>query len=242
MKVVAFDVYGTLIDIELDENRPEAYAVLSQWLAYHGLTVSPEQLHEQYLAYCHEQISAVASANPDIEIGRVFAAIMLAAGGPTFQVEQHFIDNFAVLFRMLTTVRLSLYPGVLPMLETLRAKTRLGIVSNAQRLFTIPELKRFGLLPFFQSIVLSSDTNVCKPSPEIFQSFLKSAGVTPRDVIYVGDNIWDDVYGAKRLGMTTIWLNRNRTVPGSGGMRPDLELDGLSYDCLTQHIVHILEL
>jgi hypothetical protein len=38
---------------------------------------------------------------------------------------------------------------------------------------TMPELERFGLIPFFNNVVFSSDLNACKPNPLIFQSYAR---------------------------------------------------------------------
>lgn len=242
MSIVAFDMYGTLLDIELDEERPEAYLFLSQWLSYHGLTVAPQRLREQYKTLCHQEISSVTNQHPDIDIGRVFTGIIEGLKESTQKPTPCMVENFARLFRMLTTTRLSPYPGVKVMLKTLSQKTRLGIISNSQRLFTMPELSRFGLLEFFEEIVFSSDVNACKPNPLIFQSFLHAMKTQPRDVVFIGDSLNDDVRGAGNVGIRTIWINRSggSSLPGQIAIKPDIENGGFESGRLTQRILGML--
>jgi putative hydrolase of the HAD superfamily len=243
MKVVAFDMYKTLLDIEVDEDRPEAYSFLSLWLSYHGLTVPPRELQAQYKALCHREISAVIHQHPDIDIGRVFAGIIEGASNQIQAETPSMVQSFALLFRIMTTVRLSVYPGVEAMLSLLVDRVPLGVISNSQRLFTMPELSRFGLIPYFKNIVFSSDLTASKPNSLIYRTFLNQAGVSAEDVVYIGDNLDDDVRGAKQVGIRTIWINRSdhHSPPADDPLGPDLEVNGLEYEDLTQILLDMLD-
>ena len=136
-----------------------------------------------------------------------------------------------------------MYPGVLELLHSLQGKASLGIVSNAQRLFTIPELSRFNLIDFFDAIVLSSDAEVRKPNPKIFRRLLSAIAVPPEAAVFVGDNLFDDVYGAGRIGMKTIWINRDgkHDDPNMfGTAKPDYEIRGGAYEDLSAILLSML--
>ena len=55
--------------------------------------------------------------------------------------------------------------------------------------------------------VSSAEVGVSKPSPEIFETALKKAGVEAKSCIHVGDDYEDDIVGASNAGIASIWLN-----------------------------------
>jgi len=60
------------------------------------------------------------------------------------------------------------------------------------------------------SIVTSEDVRSYKPRPEIFLRALELINVRPGEVLHIGDSLSSDIAGAKGLGISTCWLNRNR--------------------------------
>lgn len=72
------------------------------------------------------------------------------------------------------------------------------------------------------SFVTSEDARSYKPRPEIFLRALELMDVKPEEVLHVGDSLSSDVAGAKRLGIKTCWLNRNRKN-NPGNNKADIE-------------------
>jgi putative hydrolase of the HAD superfamily len=105
--------------------------------------------------------------------------------------------------------KLHVYPDTLPTLEWLREEGyKLGVITSGpeyQRL----KLKLTGLIDYFDVIVTREDVRVIKPEPKIFIYALEKAEVSPEDALMVGDSLSQDVYGAKNVGMTAVWINRN---------------------------------
>lgn len=104
--------------------------------------------------------------------------------------------------------KLQVYPDVLPTLEWLRKNYALGVVTSGpsyQRL----KLELTGLSGFFDVIVTREDVKAIKPEPKIFLHALEKLGVKPGEALYVGDSLSQDVYGAKHVGMTAVWINRS---------------------------------
>jgi putative hydrolase of the HAD superfamily len=99
------------------------------------------------------------------------------------------------------------YHDVIPCLEQISSYD-LGIITNGDYHHQMEKLERVGILKFFSTIVTSGDVGIAKPNKEIFINACEKAGVTPRDCIYVGDDIEIDVLGCKSAGMKGIWLNR----------------------------------
>jgi putative hydrolase of the HAD superfamily len=92
-----------------------------------------------------------------------------------------------------------------PILEALRARYRLGVVSN----FTgnlEPCLAELGIRPLFGSLADSTLVGAAKPDPRIFHVVLDELKVGAEDAWMVGDNPEADIRPATALGMRTIWL------------------------------------
>lgn len=222
-EAVIFDLYNTLLDNKTDEERQDTYDFLSLWLSYHGVQIQPVELRRLYLDLCHREMSRSIEAYPDIDIGKVFAGI-LAQGGGSPPLSTPPVAELALLFRLATTDRLSPFPGTIALLEALKGKVKVGIASNAQRLFTIPELARFGMPGYFDGIVFSSDIGVCKPDKKIFTVALEALSVQPERAVFVGDSLEADIRGAQSVGMKTVWINRGQGSGDAGGIRPDYEV------------------
>ncbi|GAB6135763.1 TIGR02253 family HAD-type hydrolase [Thermococcus prieurii] len=105
--------------------------------------------------------------------------------------------------------KLHVYPDVVPTLEWLKGNGyRLGVVTSGpeyQRL----KLELTGLDKYFDVIVTREDVKAIKPEPKIFLHALERLGVEPGEALYVGDSLSQDVYGAKHVGMTAVWINRD---------------------------------
>lgn len=92
-----------------------------------------------------------------------------------------------------------------PILEHLGRRYRLGIVSNSygnmDRLCR--DLDLHGLM---SCIIDSNRVGAVKPDPRIFRVALDALGVEPAEAVYVGDNPYRDMEGARDMGMPHVWL------------------------------------
>lgn len=87
------------------------------------------------------------------------------------------------------------------------------IISNwDQRLRTL--LEAMELADGFASITISCEVEAHKPSPEIFARAAESVGLTPREVLHVGDSYDEDYQGALNAGFQARWLSREGGADG----------------------------
>jgi putative hydrolase of the HAD superfamily len=99
-------------------------------------------------------------------------------------------------------------PDVRPLLEGLRADgLRVGILSNTvwPRSWHEEIFARDGVLDLIDGAVYSSEVPWTKPAPEAFRAAAAAAGASdPARCVFVGDRLFDDVWGAAQVGMRTV--------------------------------------
>ena len=101
------------------------------------------------------------------------------------------------------------FPEALDVVAHLRdtGRFRLGVLSNADIDSLEPLLESLGAA--FDVVLSSESARMYKPDPRIFRRILDQLGVDTATSLYVGDSQFDDVQGARRVGMQTAWVNRN---------------------------------
>ena len=119
------------------------------------------------------------------------------AGYPAAMAE----EVFAVFYRARNEV--TLYDDVLPSLERLHRRFRLFAISNGNA-----DLAAIGLARFFEHAIAARDAGVLKPDPRIFALLLQRAGIAAERALHAGDDAVADVEGARRAGITPVWVNR----------------------------------
>jgi HAD superfamily hydrolase (TIGR01549 family) len=111
----------------------------------------------------------------------------------------------------------ALYPDVIPCLEAIVGRYRLGVIAN-QPTSVRAAMERDGLTGFFEVWGVSDDLGMQKPDPRLFSHVLNTAGVSPARSVMLGDRLDYDVRPAKAAGMRAVWVLR--------GEAPDEPTDG----------------
>lgn len=200
IQLITFDLDDTLW-----ESRPvllNAERAMLEWLARERPRLlqkfSPEQLRVFK--------SQVAERNPEL-LHRVSAlrreALRLAqleAGYTPEEAADGADQAFAAFYRARQQV--SFYDSVVPTLEALQGRYRLGAVTNGNA-----DLEQIGLMGYFDFALCAEDLGSRKPAPEPFQAALARAGCAPEQAVHVGDHPIDDMEGAHACGFHTVWAN-----------------------------------
>jgi HAD superfamily hydrolase (TIGR01549 family) len=111
------------------------------------------------------------------------------------------------------TVR-SAYSDALPCLKSIRdLGMKMGIVSNIpseERLRN--ELEAIGLVRFFPILVSSGSVGFSKPDKRIFHLEAKKLDELSNNILFVGDDLQRDYYGAIHAGMKAVLIDRREIV------------------------------
>ena len=199
------DLYGTLVDIHTDENQPSLWQRLAGFAVSRGADWEPEALRRAYLdaaaaeeARLRRRDRALPDACPEIDLAPVFAGFYREKDVP---VTEALIRETAWFFRQSSTTHLRLYAGAGELLASLRGQGRVILLSNAQSLFTRPELEMLGLTDCFDSIYISSEAGFKKPDPRFYRLALEREGLAPEDCLMIGNDPICDGAGARTVGI-----------------------------------------
>jgi putative hydrolase of the HAD superfamily len=122
-------------------------------------------------------------------------------------------------------------PDAAPLLRELRRRgIKVGVLSNTMWPRQVHEqiFVRDEVLELIDGAVYTSEIPWVKPHPEAFLAAMRAIGMTdPADCVFVGDRPYDDVHGAKSVGMRAV-LVPNSDVPGFEAAEPDAIIRRLS--------------
>lgn len=101
-------------------------------------------------------------------------------------------------------------PAVGPLFTALRSRgLKIGVLSNTiwTRAYHDAVFARDGVLGLIDGAVYSSEIPWTKPHPGAFRAALDAVGVDdPQQAVFVGDRLFDDIHGAARVGLRTVFV------------------------------------
>lgn len=209
-----FDLYGTLADIHTDEDSPEFWQSVSRLLGMQGVKRTPEGLKEEYLREvsrleAQARAALPQGAEPEIDLATVFRGFF-AQGG--VEADDRTVADFARTFRLLSLKKLRLFPGIPEMLDAIHAAgKRAYLLSNAQSLFTRPELTLLGLDSLLDGSILSSEAGRKKPDPAFYQAVMEKYGLDPSRTAMVGNDGTADCWGAAGAGLDSFYVHTEQS-------------------------------
>jgi len=225
VKAILFDVNGTLTDINTDEANEEIYRGISHILTYQGIALHRWEVRDEYYRIMEVQRKNSREQYPEFDAVEIFRELVsrrcIAAGSiPTGKLQ--WLPVFlAEAYRGLSRNRLQLYPGVLDVLNELRLRYKLAAISDAQSAWCLPEMRAVGIDGYFDPIIVSGDYGYRKPDPRLFTAALTGLELAPENVLFVGNDMFRDVYGAKQHGLKTVFFSSNQGSKEAEGAEPD---------------------
>jgi FMN phosphatase YigB (HAD superfamily) len=106
---------------------------------------------------------------------------------------------------------------------------RLGLLSNFDDTQCGREvLADAGVAELFETIVISAEVRLRKPDPRIFAHICERLDLPPHAILFVGDTPYDDVLGASRAGMQTVWISKGLPALPESIPTPDFTITDLA--------------
>ncbi len=207
-RAVLLDAMGTLLRLEDPAPRLRA-AVLARLAVDVGAEAAAAAMRAEigfYREHMHHGRDAASLDALRAECAGAMRPALppAAAGAPTAVLTAALLDALAF----------SAYPDAPPALRALRAAGHaLVVVSNWD--FSLHErLEEAGLAQLVDASVASAELGAAKPERAIFEHALGLAGVRAERAWHVGDDLRDDVEGARAAGIRAVLLARGGPRPG----------------------------
>ena len=104
---------------------------------------------------------------------------------------------------------------------------RMHMTSNGFHEVQYKKLAACGLTDYFDTIILSEDAGVNKPSPLYFDYAFKVSGADKTTTLMIGDNLQTDIQGALNAGIDAMLFNRWGVDVKEAEKRPTFVVDRL---------------
>ncbi len=205
VRAVIFDFIGTLVNVEnysLESSTEKLYRSILE----SGVRIEREvflreyeKAHQKYRTIRYEKLLEVTNAVWLSEALSNLGFNTRPQDSQTKEAVNIFFEDY------LTSLRTR--PCTRGLLKKLSAVKRIGLVSNfTYAPVTYAALRRLDLTRFFNVILVSEAVGYRKPHPKIFEQALSKLKVKPDEAIYVGDSPVEDIAGAKKAGMRTVFV------------------------------------
>lgn len=142
--------------------------------------------------------------------------------------DEQLAEKLAERFGAERRSRPHVYEETFKVLDELKGNKKLLLLTNGcpalqqEKIAGVPELS-----PYFDEIVISGAFGKGKPDPSIFEHALSLLGLSPAEVIMVGDKQSTDIRGGLSAGLKTVWINRTGKEKDTS-VQPDFEISHLS--------------
>ena len=225
IKAILFDVNGTLIDINTDESNEEIYRGISHILTYQGLSMHRGEVRDEYYRIMDIQLKSSQEKYPEFNVVELFREFLHRRFSALESIPLDKVKWLPVFlaeaYRGISRNRLQLYPGVLDVLNALRHRYKLAAISDAQSAWCLPEMRAVGIDGYFDPIIVSGDFGYRKPDSRLFTAALAALRVAPENVLFVGNDMFRDIYAAKQCGIKNVFFSSNQGSKQAEGVTPD---------------------
>ncbi|MBE5971701.1 MAG: noncanonical pyrimidine nucleotidase, YjjG family [Lachnoclostridium sp.] len=197
-EVLLFDVDGTLLDF----NKAEEEGI-EGLLKHFNVPVTAENKHKYHITNKrYWEMLERGEITRDRLLGQRFEEFFGEFG---VQVNGNEVD---ALYRQYLNASAVLIDGAIELLESVKGRYPLYIVTNGVAATQYNRLAKSGLDKYFDGIFISEEANAQKPQPAFFEYCFEKMG--RRDVenmLIIGDSLTSDMRGGNNAGIDTMWFN-----------------------------------
>ena len=211
IKVIIFDAYGTLFDVNSAAEKCKE-KIGNKWesFANYWRTTQLEYTWLRSLMKRHKDFWQVTEDSLDKSL--------LA-----FKIDPNMRSELLNLYKILNT-----FPEVKEVLKNLKEKKyKISILSNGTPDLLDALVKSNDLEKMFDDIFSIEEVGIYKPDGKVYDMPIKKYKVEKNEVAFLSANTWD-VSGAGNFGFNAIWVNRNKNIFDKLDYIPHNEINNLN--------------
>ena len=205
-----FDLYGTLIDIEVDEENESVFKFIARWLNAQGFNVTPKKLAFLYKSCIESSRKTRKDKINEYEITSIFYEVIKSMNPA--KRPRRLSECAARIFRVMTTRYINLMDETFELMK--RAKkhgVRIGIVANAQRFNAEAELEMFDINKYLDYCLFSSDIGTRMPDPSIFLKARSDFCPDTKEIYFITSHSKNNVESLNKFDIEMI-----KVIPNEG--------------------------
>ena len=201
---VIFDLDNTLWDFTGNSKRilAEIYTLFE--LDKKGIT-DFEKFHQQYKfrnEYLWQDYALGKVSREEVRLNRFFITLN-DFGVNNYKLASDAADHYVYNTRN----QKDLLPYAMELLDYLKNKYKLHIITNGFEEVQFFKLNNTGLMKYFTSVTTAENAQALKPDKKIFDHAVQLINTKPEHCLYIGDSPEADGHGAINAGMQFIWFN-----------------------------------
>lgn len=208
-KAVLFDLDDTLFDHQ-GCARDALAAVRDDHACFGAIPFADfERAHARHLEALHAEVMLGRVPLDDARRER-FRRLFEGAG---VTPGDDLVELAAATYRDRYRVARRAVPGGTALLALVKARARVGVISNNLLAEQRDKMTVCGLDVFVDALVVSEDAGVAKPDAGIFRLAIDRLGCRADEAVMVGDSWSADIAGARAAGIRAIWFNPSGEAP-----------------------------
>lgn len=197
MKLIIFDVYGTLIS-----TGTGSLDAVKKILALQDKDISPEEFYKEWKKQ-HRIHMDNANAKLFINEEAIFK-LDLEQLYMKYNIRRSFSSDVKIMLE--TLGKRKCFEETLPSIEKLRKKYKVVIGSTTDNEPLYQDLERNGLV--VDEVYTSEMIRKYKPDSEFYQYILRKEKCGKEDAVFIGDSYVDDVCGPGKVGIKSVLIDR----------------------------------
>ncbi|MBP9986327.1 MAG: YjjG family noncanonical pyrimidine nucleotidase [Bacteroidales bacterium] len=204
-----FDIDRTLWDFDAN-----AHVALRTAVTNAAVGVTEEnfeeffEVYEPHNQYLWDEYERGRITKDFLKQDRIFTPLKMFCGMNDIARAMEISEDY--LYHMALSTKLM--DGAAEVLEAIAARGgKMGIVSNGFKEVQRRKLAHAGIDKYFSAVIISDEVGVMKPSPEIFTMAVDALGGDIRETLMIGDNLANDIVGAREAGIDQFYLNNFNT-------------------------------
>jgi putative hydrolase of the HAD superfamily len=140
-----------------------------------------------------------------------FRMMLELLGHPGTEVTDEAVEKITRAHMLQLQKSFEVRPETRKVLDWAKKRYRTAMISNFAYAPTLYEaLERFGIRSAFETVVVSAEVGWCKPHRIIFDHTFEKMGIEPGEALFIGDQLYVDVFGALSSGMHVAWIETQR--------------------------------
>ena len=211
IKVIIFDAYGTLFDVNSAAKKCKN-KIGEKWEPFSNYwrTTQLEYTWLRSLMGRHQDFWEITEESLDKSM-------------KIFKIDRSMKDELLDLYKVLST-----FPEVKETLKKLKEKNyKLAILSNGTPSLLKELVSSNNLESIFDDVLSIEEVKIYKPHPNVYNIPIKKYQIEKNQFAYLSSNTWD-VSAAGNFGFNAVWVNRNKNIFDNLDYKPITEINNLS--------------